>query len=291
MAAAERVTVTQLQRWRDAGRPIAAITAYDAPTGRLCDEAGVDVVLVGDSLGNVVLGLPDTIGVTVPDMLRHTEAVARAVRRALVVADMPFLSYQTSAGQAVANAGALVRAGASAVKLEGGGGWSEAIRLMVQTGIPVMGHLGYTPQSIRRFGRPRVQGRDPREAADLVREAETLQEAGVFAIVLEMVPSSVAAEVTRAVTVPTIGIGAGAGCSGQILVLHDVIGITEKPPRFVRSYGQVGRAIADAVSAYVLDVRAGVFPGPAETHYGHGWGQGQGGDEDDDAGDGPRSTA
>ena len=207
-------------------------------------------------------------------MLRHTAAVARGLRHALLVADMPFLSYQADLGEAVRHAGRLLRAGASAVKLEGGRRWAETVQRIVDCGIPVVGHLGYTPQSLVRFGRPRVQGTELAAAEGLRRDAEALQDAGVSALVLEMLPAGLAAEMTRALQVPTIGIGAGAGCSGQILVLHDVVGLTEKPPRLARSYARAGRVIADAVRAYAGDVRAGIFPGPGETHYGTGWGPG-----------------
>lgn len=271
------LTVRDLERLKAAGQPIVAVTAYTEPEGRLCDAAGVDVVLVGDSLGNVVLGLPDSLGVELADMIRHTTAVARGVRHALLVADMPFLSYQSDLAAAVQSAGALMRAGAAAVKLEGGAHWAPTVRHLAECGIPVVGHLGFTPQSVRRFGGPRVQARDAAGEERLLADARALAEAGAVAIVLEMVPAPVAARVSQAVAPPTIGIGAGPGCNGQVLVLHDVVGLSRRTPRFARAYADLANALRGAVGAYAEDVRAGRFPGPAETHDGQGWGgQGEG---------------
>lgn len=269
---AARVTVRDLRAIPAEGRRIVAITAYTTPEARCCDEAGVDVILVGDSLGRVVLGLPDELGVTLEDMVRHTEAVARGVRRALVVADMPFLSYQADAAEAVRHAGRLVRAGAAAVKLEGGAFWADTVRRVVEAGIPVIGHLGFTPQSVHRFGGPRVQGRGPDAEERLLADARALAGAGVSAIVLELVPAPLAARVTHEVNVPTIGIGAGPDCSGQILVLYDVIGLSPRVPRLARTYADLRRALQDAVAAYAREVRAGTFPAAEHTHDGRAWG-------------------
>ena len=268
----KRVTVPELARMRAAGHRIVAITAYTTPEARCCDAAGVDVVLVGDSLGRAVLGLPDELGVTVEDMERHTAAVARGVRRALVVADLPFLSYQAEPAEAVRNAGRLVRAGASAVKLEGGLAMAGTVERIVAAGIPVVGHLGFTPQSVRRFGGARVQGRDRREAEQLLADARALEAAGASALVLELIPAEVAAGVTAAVGLPTIGIGAGPGCNGQILVLHDVVGLSARVPRLARVYADLGQAMSAAVAAYARDVRGGAFPAPENSHDGRRWG-------------------
>ena len=272
--AARRVTVRDLARLSAAGRPIVAVTAYTAPEGHFCDEAGVDLILVGDSLGRAVLGLPDELGVSMEDMERHTAAVSRAVRRALVVADMPFLSYQADPAEATRNAGRLVRAGAAAVKLEGGLALVPTIERIHSAGIPVIGHLGFTPQSVHRFGGPRVQGREPADALAMLADARALAAAGVSAIVLEMVPAPVAAEITAECGVPTIGIGAGTACSGQVLVLYDIIGLSPRVPRLARTYAELGAAMAAAVAAYADDVRSGGFPGAENTHDGHTWGGG-----------------
>ena len=266
------ITVRDLGRFTAVGRRLVAVTAYTAPEAQLCDEAGVDLILVGDSLGNAVLGLADTLGVTMEDMVRHTQAVAGAARRAMVVADLPFLSYQADIAEAVRNGGRLLQAGASAVKLEGGAPFAPTVRALGHAGIPVIGHLGFTPQSVRRLGGPRVQGRESVAAEALQRDAVALAEAGVFAIVLEMVPGALAQAVTAQLPVPTIGIGAGPGCSGQILVLYDLVGLSPRLPHFARSYGDAGAEIRRAVRHYAEDVRAGRFPGPEHTHDGHRWG-------------------
>jgi 3-methyl-2-oxobutanoate hydroxymethyltransferase len=276
----KRVTVPDLARLRAAGQPIVAITAYTAPEARCCDAAGVDMVLVGDSLGRVVLGLADELGVSMEDMERHTAAVARGLRRALLVADLPFLSYQADVAEAVRNAGRLVRAGAAAVKLEGGAPMAAAVERIVAAGIPVVGHLGFTPQSVRRFGGARVQGRGRGEAERLLADANALVAAGISALVLEMIPADVARAVTESLPVPTIGIGAGPACSGQILVLHDVLGLSPRVPRLARVYADLAQAMERAVAAYAEDVRRRGFPGPAQTHDGQRWG-----------GDGPGGTA
>ncbi len=271
-AAGRAFTVRDLQRSRAEGRRIVAVTAYTAPEGRLCDAAGVDLVLVGDSLGNVLLGLPDTLGVTLADMVRHTQAVAHGVQRALLVADLPFLSYQASVAEAVHSAGQLLQAGAAAVKLEGGAFWSQTVRHLVAAGIPVVGHLGFTPQSVHRLGGPRVQARSAQAQAQLLEDARALEEAGVSAIVLEMVPSPVAAGVSEQLRVPTIGIGAGPACGGQVLVLYDLLGLSPQVPRFARRYADLRSLATQAVEAWARDVREGGFPGPSETHDGTHWG-------------------
>jgi len=255
-------------RARKGGPPIVMVTAYDAPTARIADDAGVDIVLVGDSVAMVVLGYDDTLQVTVDDMAHHTAAVARARPRALVVADLPWLSYHLSKEEAVRNAGVLVRAGASAVKLEGGRSRLAVVEALVDAQIPVMGHLGLTPQSIHSLGGYRVQAQQADAATAMVEEAQALSDAGCFAIVLECVPREVARLVTKAVPVPTIGIGAGPDCDGQVLVLHDLLGLEDGiAPRFVRRYGSLKAEAVAAVEAYADDVRAGRFPSDAESYH------------------------
>jgi len=254
---------------RRGAEPIVMVTAYDEPGARLVGAGGADIVLVGDSLGNNVLGYEDTLGVTMGDMVHHTSAVARARPRCLVVADMPWMSYHVSVADAMANAAALVRAGAGAVKLEGGRRRVEVIEAIVGAEIPVMGHLGLTPQSLLSMGGYRVQARDVEAARELVRSATALEAAGVFAIVLEGVPDVVAAAVTEAVDVPTIGIGAGPECDGQVLVFHDLLGLGNRtPPKFVRRYADLGAAATEAVAAFAADVRGGRFPADAESYHG-----------------------
>lgn len=256
------VTTADLRRLKELRQPIAMITAYDYPSARLAEEAGVDVILVGDSLGMVVLGYDSTIPVTMEDMLHHTKAVTRAAKRALVVADLPFLSYHGSLEESVKNAGRLLQEGlAKAVKLEGGAEVVPVVRRCVQAGIPVMGHIGLTPQSVHQLGGYKVQGKDVETAARLLREARELEEAGVFALVLECVPAEVAAKISESVAVPVIGIGAGAGCDGQVLVFHDILSYaSEIKPKFVKQYADVGTVIRQAVAAYVAEVRARTFP-------------------------------
>lgn len=263
--APKRVTIRDIARKRADGERIVVVTAYDALFGRLVDEAGVDIVLVGDSLGNVVAGLESTIPVTLEQMAYHGRAVARGVRRALQVVDMPFLTWQVSEGQALENAGHLVqKGGAQAVKLEGAGEESvRAVRALVRNGIPVMGHLGFTPQSLHQLGGFRVQGREADATARLVDEARRLEDAGAFSIVLELMPAAVAQAVTDALQVPTIGIGAGAGCSGQVLVLPDLLGLNDRfAPKFLKRYATLADTVRDAVRAFGDDVRGGQYPGP-----------------------------
>jgi 3-methyl-2-oxobutanoate hydroxymethyltransferase len=264
-----KVTVPSLRKAKRARgeAPIVMVTAYDAPSARIADSAGVDVILVGDSLGMVVLGHEDTLSVTMDDMVHHTSAAARAHPRALLVADMPWLSYHLGEHDAVRNAAALVRAGAEAVKLEGGRLRVGVIEAIVAAEIPVMGHLGLTPQSVHQMGGFRVQARQLEAARSLVEDAKALASAGCFAIVLEGIPCEVASLVTESVEVPTIGIGAGAHCDGQVLVFHDVLGIESRvAPKFVRRYGELGAQAVEALSAFAKDVREGRFPNDEESY-------------------------
>jgi 3-methyl-2-oxobutanoate hydroxymethyltransferase len=258
------------------GEKIAVLTAYDYLFAKLVDGAGVDVVLVGDSLGQVVLGLDSTLPVTLGDMIHHGRAVRRGVERALLVVDLPFLTYQVNREDAVRNAGRVLQeTGASAVKLEGGtpavkleGGTpavADTVRAMVEAGIPVMGHLGFTPQSVHAMG-VRVQGRDETGRARLMAEAKRLEEAGAFSVVLELVPGALAEEITAAISIPTIGIGAGAGCDGQVLVLHDMLGLNNGfNPRFLRRFAEVGELAAGGVGSFVQAVKGGEYPAAEHT--------------------------
>ncbi len=256
-----KIRTRHLAEMKSRGEKIVMITAYDYPTARLADQAGVDVILVGDSVGSVVLGLRNTIGVTLDDMIHHSAAVVRGVERALVVADMPFMTYKIAMEQTLANAARLMQEGSvEAVKLEGGEEIAPTAARLVAAGIPVMGHIGLTPQSLHQLGGYRVQGRSETQVARLVANARALADAGVFAIVVELVPSAVGRKVTREVSVPTIGIGAGPHCDGQVLVLHDLLGLGTMPKRFVKTYARLDRVIADAVRRYAADVRAGRFP-------------------------------
>ena len=239
------------------------LTAYDYSTARVMDMAGVDALLVGDSLGMVMLGYPDTLSVTVDDMVRNCAAVARGAQKALVVCDMPFMSYHVSVEETVRNAGRLMTEGcAQAVKLEGGAEFAAEVRALTRASIPVMGHLGLTPQSVNAFGGFKVQGKSMAAAQKLLDDARALQEAGAFALVLECVPAPLAERVTHALSIPVIGIGAGAGCDGQVLVWQDMTGMTlSHLPRFVKRFGEVGASLRSAVEAYAREVRAGAFPG------------------------------
>ncbi|MCL6565850.1 MAG: 3-methyl-2-oxobutanoate hydroxymethyltransferase [Acidobacteriia bacterium] len=248
---------------------ITALTAYDYPTARLVDEAGVDILLVGDSLANVVLGYDSTLPVTMDEMLHHVRAVRRATRRALLVADMPYGSYHSSVAEGVANAVRFLKeGGAEAVKVEGGERRLELIARLVEAEIPVMGHVGLTPQSVHAFGGYRVQGKTLDAAERLLRDAHAVQAAGAFSLVLEGVPRELAARITAELRIPTIGIGAGPDCDGQVLVLHDLIGLVfGAPPKFVRRYAEVAGAIRQAIAEYCEDVRRGRFPGDAESYH------------------------
>jgi 3-methyl-2-oxobutanoate hydroxymethyltransferase len=247
---------------------ISCLTAYDFTSARLLDAAGIDIALVGDSLGMTMLGYDSTLPVTMDDMLHHSAAVARGVNEALVVADMPFLSYQVSVGQAVENAGRFLKeSGADAVKIEGGVIRRSVVEALLANGIPVMGHIGLTPQSVKAFGGFKVQGKQPPEAEQLLKDAEALEQAGVFSIVLECVPAELAGEITRSVGVPTIGIGAGPQCDGQVLVMHDLLGLyTEFKPKFVKRYAELGTEYQSAFEAFKQEVRDGTFP-TAEHSY------------------------
>lgn len=264
----QKVTAPGLQIWKRKGRRIPVLTCYDVTFARLLDAAGIPVLLVGDSLGQVVLGYESTLPVTLEEMIHHTRAVKRGAVRALVVADLPFLSYQVSREEALASAGRLVKeAGADAIKLEGGERSTDAIRAITACGIPVMGHLGLTPQSILAFGGYKLRGRARAEAETLKADAHRLAEAGCFSIVLEMVPAPLAAEITAELSIPTIGIGAGVGCDGQVLVLHDMLGLfTEFQPRFVRRFMDGAGLITGAVQAYAEAVEAGEYPGPEHSY-------------------------
>ncbi|TAM46798.1 MAG: 3-methyl-2-oxobutanoate hydroxymethyltransferase [Acidobacteria bacterium] len=264
-AAAEVVTAPELRAAKGTRR-LVMVTAVDEPSARLADQAGVDIVLVGDSLAMAALGRPDTLSVTLDEMIHHTRAAAAGARRALLAADMPFGSYQASVAEAVRNACRLVAlGGARAVKLEGPR--AEETAAIVAAGVPVIGHLGLTPQSVHRLGGYRVQGRDTEAAFRLVEQARSLERAGAFLLVLEAIPAPLAAAVTRSVGIPTIGIGAGPSCDGQVLVFADLLGLSDTPaPRFVRRYGDLGRVIRDALAAFAGDVRAGRYPAPEETY-------------------------
>lgn len=260
------VRVPDLKERKRRGEKIAMLTAYDATTARLLDRAGVDALLVGDSLGMVVLGYDNTVSVTLADMIHHTRAVARGTERALVIADMPFLSYQVSAAEAVRNAGRLLQeGGAAAVKLEGGRPMLDVVKRLVDVGIPVMGHLGLLPQSVHQVGGFLRQATTPEAADALIADAHALEDAGVFAIVLEAVPPEVARAATAHVSIPTIGIGAGPDCDGQILVSHDMLGLFDRfVPPFVRVYANLADTIVSAGREYVADVRAGRYPAPRQ---------------------------
>jgi 3-methyl-2-oxobutanoate hydroxymethyltransferase len=263
--AQEKVRITDLPRMKAAGMPITMLTAYDYPFARIFDQAGIDILLIGDSLGMVVQGADSTLPVTLSDVLYHLKMVVRARRRALVVADLPFLSYQVSPEQALRNAGRLVKEGAEAVKLEGGTTMAETIRRLVEVDIPVMGHIGLTPQSIHRMGGHRVQGRRPGRSAGcrerLVEDAAAVEQAGAFSIVLEGIPGDLAGEITGKLTIPTIGIGAGASCDGQVLVMHDMLGLSEAfIPRFAKPFARLWQEATAATASYIKEVRERSFP-------------------------------
>ncbi|WP_298035896.1 3-methyl-2-oxobutanoate hydroxymethyltransferase [uncultured Desulfuromonas sp.] len=256
-------TVIDIQRMKAEGEKIAVLTAYDYPFARLMDQVGIDVILVGDSVGSVVSGYETTLPVTMDEMVYHTRAVVRGTRNALVVADMPFLSYQVDPVEARRNAGRLVKeGGAQAVKLEGGENVAETIRAIVAMDVPVVAHIGLTPQSIHRMGGYRVQGKQEEQARQLLADARAVEEAGAFALVLEGIPAALAREITAAVSIPTIGIGAGIDCDGQVLVIHDILGLCEKySPKFVKRYADVSGTISGGISDYIREVKGGQFPG------------------------------
>ncbi|HEY4000062.1 MAG TPA: 3-methyl-2-oxobutanoate hydroxymethyltransferase [Candidatus Xenobia bacterium] len=262
-----RITVLDLQKFKTQRHRFSMLTAYDHWTARLLEQAGIEVLLVGDSLGMVMHGHESTLPVTMDMMVAHAQAVARGTEHALVVADMPFLSYQVSVEDALRNGGRLLQqGGAGAVKLEGGRAVAPQIAALTAAGIPVMGHLGLTPQSVHQLGGYRVQGKTATDARRILDEARTLQDAGVFALVLECVPRAVAERITAALSIPTIGIGAGPHCDGQVLVTHDMLGLVGGPrPRHVKIYAPLGDAVTEAVRRYREEVAAGVFPGEAES--------------------------
>ena len=268
-------TVLDAQRFKDEGRRFAMLTVYDFLSARILDEAGIPILLVGDSLGMVMLGHPTTLPVTMEDMLVHAKAVSRGARQALLVGDMPFMSYQVSTEQAMANAGRFIQeAGMHAVKLEGGGASViDITKRLTEIGIPVMGHLGLTPQSVHTMGGFKVQGKTEVQAARILADAKALEQAGAFSIVLEGMPSKLAAEVTKALRIPTIGIGAGPATDGQVLVYHDMLGLTTgKAPKFVKRYANLADDIARAATGYAEDVRTGKFTGPEHEYSANGSG-------------------
>jgi 3-methyl-2-oxobutanoate hydroxymethyltransferase len=264
----EKVSAPSLKSSKQRGERLVCLTAYDYPTARLVDEAGIDVILVGDSLGNVVLGYGNTVPVTLDEILIHLKAVRRAVQRALLVADMPYGSFHTGEDDAVKNALRLVKeGGAEAIKLEGGHKRVPLVKRLVDEEISVMGHIGLTPQSINQLGAYRVQGKTPKAAQQLIDDAKAMEDAGAFALVLEVVPREIAKMITESISIPTIGIGAGAHCDIQVLVLHDMLGLSfGKQARFVRPYANLRETITDAVTRYADDVRNGTYPSNTESY-------------------------
>lgn len=261
-------TVSTFKKAKENKEKLTMLTAYDYSTARLFDEAGINSILVGDSLGNVILGYEDTLSVTMEDMIHHSAAVARGAKNALVVCDMPFMSYQASVYDAVTNAGRLMKEGrANAVKLEGGEEVCPQINAITECGIPVVAHLGLTPQSINAFGGYKVQGRDLEAAKKLIDDAVAVEKAGAFALVLECVPTEIATKITEKLTIPTIGIGAGNGCDGQVLVYQDMLGMfSDYTPKFVKQYANVGTIIKDAVTDYINEVNSGAFPDETRSY-------------------------
>lgn len=257
----DKLTTLSLKKMKKKGEKIVALTAYDFPTARILDEAGVDIILVGDSAANVIYGYSTTIPLSMEEILFLTRAVAKGVKRALIIGDMPFLSYQVSLEEAIKNAGEFLKAGAEGVKIEGGEPLLPTIERLVKLGMPVMGHLGLTPQSIHQFGGYKLQGRTKEDRKRILSDAKGLEAAGCFSIVLEKIPQDLAKKVTKSVKIPTIGIGAGPFCDGQILVFHDLVGLFEDfKPKFVKRYAEVGKTVRDAVERYKREVKGGLFP-------------------------------
>ncbi len=263
-----RLTIKDIQEMKKRGEKIAMMTAYDYTSAKIQDAVGIPVLLVGDSLGQVVLGYESTIPVTMEEMLHHTRAVARGSQRALIVADMPFMSYQADVADALRNAGRFLKeAGAQSVKLEGGENVAETVKMLVSVGIPVMGHIGLTPQSVNQLGGYKVQGKTLKAAVQLMKDAKALEEAGAFSIVLESVPTPLARLITQRLVIPTIGIGAGQFCDGQVQVFHDILGLfTDFVPKHARRYATLADTISKAVGQYAKDVQGGTFPGEKESH-------------------------
>ena len=284
-----RITVRDVRAMKAKGEKIGMLTAYDYTSSRLADGAGVPVILVGDSLGMVVLGYDSTVPVTMDDMVRHVQAVSRGARHALIVGDLPFMSYRVDMGRSLDNAARLIQeGGAHAVKLEGGEGVGETVRRIVDCGIPVMGHIGLTPQSVNAFGGYRVMGRGREEAAGILRDAAALERAGAFAVVLELLPDSLAAAVTRRLSIPTIGIGAGPHCDGQVQVLHDMLGLYEEfVPKHTRRYANLAETVSAAFARYMSDVKDGTFPSDVESFHLDEAARGELHDLLEDIGDGP----
>jgi 3-methyl-2-oxobutanoate hydroxymethyltransferase len=262
-----KTTVLTFRDKRQRGEPITVLTAYDYPTARAVEDAGADAILVGDSLAMVVLGHPNTLAVTMDEMLHHARAVSRGARSPLLIGDLPFMSYQASVEDAVRSAGRFLQEGGmDAVKLEGGRNFAPTAAAIVRSGIPVQGHIGLTPQSVNAMGGFKVQGRTAEDARRLLEDALSLEDAGCFSLVLEGMPERVAELITRRIRIPTIGIGAGRGTSGQVLVIHDILGLYERSPRFVRRYAELGRSMVEAATAFRHDVQSGTFPGPEHTY-------------------------
>jgi len=260
----KKVTILSLKSKKEKGEPITMLTAYDYPTGLLVDQAGIDIILVGDSLAMVVLGQENTVAVTMDEMLHHCKAVARGAKHPLLVGDMPFMSYQVDVKEAVRNAGRFLKEGGmDVIKLEGGRGMAPTAEAIVDAGIPVMGHIGLTPQTISKLGGYRVQGKDVATAKALIDDGLALEDAGAFSLILEAIPGPVAKLITERVSIPTIGIGAGPDCDGQVLVIHDLIGLFDRfVPKFVKQYAQIFPVIVEALEGYRDEVIAGAFPGP-----------------------------
>ncbi len=261
-----RITTFSIQKMKERGEKISMLTAYDYSTAAMMDEAGVDMILIGDSLGMVILGYDSTLPVTMEDMIHHTKAVSRGTKRAMVIGDMPFMSYQASVEEALRNAGRFMKeAGAQGVKLEGGEEVAEAVMKITSSGIPLVGHLGLTPQSVHQLGGYRIQGKDDKTAKKIMEDAKILEEAGAFSIVLECIPAGLAGEISRSLTIPTIGIGAGVECDGQVLVVNDMMGMYgEFTPKFVKRYAELNADMSAAVKRYIDEVKGGTFP--AEEH-------------------------
>jgi len=263
----DKITVPHILKMKQRGERITCLTAYDYSFARILDEAGVEILLVGDSLGCVIQGGANTLAVTMDEMIYHTRLVVRGRKRALVIGDMPFMSYQTGKDEALRNAGRFFKeAGAEAIKLEGGVGVQEAIHAIVDAGMPVMGHIGLTPQSVHQFGGYKIQGREKERREAVLLDAVAVQQAGAFAVVLEGIPQDLAGEITERLTIPTIGIGAGMHCDGQVLVLHDLVGLSENwTPRFAKRYAALGREVVRAAETYVHEVKHGQFPSEAQA--------------------------